>query len=512
MIRRMLVILPLLVTGHLVCADDDPRSRLQNMLVINEDSGHFYVYRKPDQMNVAGIHAWVDKYSGGAVTHLFICTNAMKSSFRSKTREAIWDPINGKVPDHVWPRNAKLLHDAGIDTYKVMIGRCRKKGISPWLTMRMNDVHNTEDRSNFQHSSFWLNNIDLWREPNHEHGSGLNYKYQKVRDHQMAYIRELLERYDPDGIELDWMRFPNHLSPGKERAERHILTRFMQDVRRLIDDWSRKRGHKILLGVRAPAHPDAAAGRGMDAMEWARQGLVDLIVPCPFYFSTDFDIPIEVWHEGLKRAPHRVAVVPGLESTARPWIYGTPVGNTMETLYGFAASANHRGADGAYLFNWMDLTEWPVPSSDYSRLLKHGVSQQVVTAAARRHPVCFRDTVPEGMSMNTQLPVSGHAGRTFRIHVGPKPTSGRAVVVAGLVKRDKVDTAAFGAALNGQPLKPIQDLADTRTLGGKSHRAIRFEAPAAAVRTGYNQIALKQTSGDVDQQIVWVELRLEPGR
>ena len=258
------------------------------------------------------------KYAGSSVTHLFLCTTAMRASFRSKSREAIWDPVDGKDPKGPWPQNAKQLHEAELDPYKVWITRCRTKNISPWLSMRMNDTHNTDDPDNFQHSSFWRTHPQYRREPNHRHGSGLNYAYAEVREYQMAFVRELLERYDPDGLELDWMRFPNHLTPGKEREERRILTGFVRDVRRLTRKWSRKRKHPILLGVRTPAHPNAAAGLGIDVMEWARKGLVDLVVPCPFYFSSDFDIPVEIWHEGLKDAPHPVAVVPGLESSVRP--------------------------------------------------------------------------------------------------------------------------------------------------------------------------------------------------
>ena len=512
MVHRLLVglVFVVMVTCSTARADDRSSTGRRHMLVINEDNSHFFSSRKPEEMTVKGLHAWVDQYAAGAVTHLFLCTNAMRSSFRSKSRDAIWDPVNGKAPDHRWPRNARRLHEAGIDPYKVWIARCRKKKISPWLSMRMNDVHNTEDRDNFQHSTFWRTHVQLWREPNHEHGSGLNYAHAEVRKYQMAYVRELLERYDPDGLELDWMRFPNHLTPGKEFEERQILTGFVRDVRRLTREWSKKRKHPILLGVRAPAHPKAAAGLGMDAMEWARKGFVDLVVPCPFYFSSDFDVPIELWREGLKDAPHRVAVVPGLESSVRPWISGTPVGNTLETLYGFAASGNHRGADGVYLFNWMDINDWPVSGNDYKRLLKYGVATKFVTGVPRRHPVCFRDAVPAGFSMNVQLPAEARAGKRFRVHIGPKPGSGQAEVIVGFAKRKDLADSRFRVSLNGLDLKMAGDLADTKMIGGAAARAIRFHCPLDPVKRGYNEIGVQQVAGSTGQQVVWVEIRLDP--
>ena len=84
-----------------------PQERtLQHMLVINEDNSHFFGSRKPEDMTRAGLHAFVDQYAESAVTHLFLCPNAMRASFRSSSRDAIWDPVGGKVPTHIWPQNA----------------------------------------------------------------------------------------------------------------------------------------------------------------------------------------------------------------------------------------------------------------------------------------------------------------------------------------------------------------------------------------------------------------------
>ena len=486
-------------------------SAAEPILAINEDNGHFFGYHKREEMNIRGLHKWVDQYANGAVTHLFICPNAMRATFRSKTREAIWDPVNGKTPQLKlpWPRHAKLLHDKGIDPYKVWIARCRKKRIKVFLSMRMNDIHQAEDFNNYQHSSFWRKNVRFWRRPNHEHGSELNYAYKEVRQFQMAFVRELLERYDPDGIELDWMRFPSNLTPGKAFQERGILTQFVREVRELTKNWSKKRGHKIELSVRAPAHPDAGPGRGMDAITWARQGLVDIIVASPFYFSTDFDIPFELWRKRLNGNKHKVTIIGGVESTARPWLYGTPVGNSLETLRGFASSTFQRGSQGVYLFNWMSATKWPVPRKHYDFLLARGLSKKVLTTLPRRYPVCFHDTVPKGFDSGTQLPAAAKPGKTFRLHLGPKPRSGKVWAIAGLPKRAGLADAKFAAKLNGQPIQVVADLNSTKELGGKSARGIRFECPVNAVRSGYNQLEIRQISGK-PQQFVWVEIRIDP--
>jgi hypothetical protein len=487
---------------------------LQNMLVINEDNSHFFGSRQPEDMTLAGLHSFVDQYAGSAVTHLFLCTNAMRASFRSSSRDAIWDPVDGKEPDGRWPQNAKRLHQAGLDPYHVWIERCREKGLSPWISMRMNDIHSVNEPDNYMHSAFWRNHPEFWRVPNGSaspwQNRAMNYAHAEVREHQMAFVRELLERYDPDGLELDWMRFGHHLTPGHEREEGRLLTEFVREVRSLITEWSEKRGHPILLAVRAPAHPDAAAGLGMDAVLWAEEGLVDLIVPCPFWTSSDFDIPVELWHEQLGDAAEKVAIAPGLEHNARPWPGGQAVANDLASARGFAASAHHRGAENLYLFNWMDSQTRPVAESKYALLLRDGLSPEVVQNAPRRHPVCFRDTVPSGFPSGVQLPADAAVGRDFQIHVGARPKSAKAWAIVGLAKRDGVAQASLEASLNDRKLGPGENAPDLGGLGGGTVRAVRFPCPLDAVNDGHNKLHIQQTDDTPPQQIVWVEIRFDP--
>ena len=487
---------------------------LRDMLVINEDNSHFFGSRDPEDMTLSGLHAFVDQYAGSAVTHLLLCPNAMRASFRSRSRDAIWDTVDGKQPQGLWPQNAKRLHEAGLDPYEVWISRCRETGISPWLTMRMNDIHSVNEPGNFMHSSFWKTHSEYWRVPN---GSAspwvnraMNYTHAAVREHQMAFVRELLERYDPDGLELDWMRFGYHLTPGHEREESEILTDFVREVRSLTAGWSAKRGHAVLLGVRVPAHPDAASGLGMDAVQWANEGLVDMVVPCPFWTTSDFDIPIELWRKRLCDVRDRVTVAPGIEHNARPWPGAAAVANDLASLRGFAASAYHRGAHSLYLFNWMDSGTRPVTANAYTLLLRDGLSRQAVLSAPRRHPVCYRDTVPSGFPNGIQLPAEARNGRDFCVYVGPKPKSGKVWAIAGLAKRDGVAEAQFEAWLNDRALSAAENVVNWQGFGGGTVRAIRFPCPLDAVKDGYNKLHIGQIGDSTAQQIVWVEIRVEP--
>ena len=497
----------------LPCPAAEPPPALRGMLVVNEDNSHFFGTRPPEEMTLAGLHAWVDQYAGTRVTHLFLSPNAMRASFRSRTREAIWDPVDGRAPDHVWPRNAQRLDAAGLDPYAVWIDRARTRGLSPWLSMRMNDAHSVDDPANFMHSGFWRRHPEFRRQPAGPFppsaNGALNFRHPEVRAHALDFLRELLERYAPDGLELDWMRFGHHLTPGRETEEAGHLLEVVREARRLTREWGARRGRPILLGVRVPSHPDAAAGLGMDAIAWAREGLVDLVVAAPFWSTSDFALPAADWRARLAAAAPGVAFLPGVEHNLRAYPTGQSVPLDLAALRGFAARMRHEGADGIYLFNWMDSQTRPVSAADYARLLREGLEPAALAGQSRRHIVTYRDTVPRGFPAGVQLPLAARPGGPIRLDAGSGAGEGEAWLVAGLAGRPGVATARLRATLDGQELTAGPDGEDQAPRGGVA-RAVRFRVPAGRLGPGEREIRLAQADDGPPQEIVWVEFAV-PG-
>jgi uncharacterized lipoprotein YddW (UPF0748 family) len=485
-------------------------------LTLNEDDSHFFGSRSAEEMTPAGLHAFIDQYANTAVSQLFLCPNAMKASYRSKVRDAIWELKDGqKLPQEEfakkWCENARLLDERGLDPYSVWITRCREKKISPWLSMRMNDVHNVDDVDNYIHSSFWRKHPEYWRVPGGSSWTdrALDYGIPEVREHAMAFVRELLERYAPDGIELDWMRFGYHFRPGKEAEGATQLTRFMREARSLTRQWSEKRGHPIQLGARVPTLPDAARGLGMDGVTWVREGLVDMLVPTPFWATTDFDIPIELWRERIGAASEKVVVAAGAEILLRAYPAAKPIEEDITSTRGFAAACLHRGADSIYLFNYMDPAPMTGGKDAYRTLLQEGLRLTTVVQKPRRHVVTYRDTVAPGMSSEVVLPLDGFKGGTVRIYSGPAPKKADATVVAGLSQSEGIAQSKFEITINGNRCTPAADLADLSLFSGIA-RAVEHQCSPGSVRDGYNEIHIRQLPGEPEQKIAWMELRIVP--
>lgn len=481
--------------------------------VINEDNSHFYGSRTADDMTLDGLHAFVDQYAGTAVTHLFLNPNAMRASHESAARDSIWETGDQVVPEdnefcRKWVENARLLHERGLDPYAVWIARCREKGLSPWLTMRMNDIHDVDNPKNFMHSTFWVKHPEYWRVPGSTsgwHDRALNFAFPEVREHAMAYVKELFERYDPDGIELDWMRFGYHFAPGKEAEGREILNRFMRDVRALSREWASKRGHPIQIGARVPAVPDAALGLGMDGLTWVKEDLIDVLVPTPFWASIDFDIPIDEWRARLGDDAKHITLAAGGEILIAGYPGGKQITNSLSSARGFASAALMRGADAIYLFNYMDPAPMLGGVEAYRALLEEGVSLETLSTKERRFACTYHDTVPADMSSGAQLPAALADKPDFRIYAGPKPSTGQVTVLVGFEKADGVDEKAVEVRLNGSPCALDGLVAEWADLPGTA-KAIRFKAELSAVKDGYNSVAVNGPASE--NRIVWLEIRM----
>ena len=498
-------------------------------LIINWDCTEWFVTRPPEEMTVAALHALVDQYVGTQVASIFFNPTSQRTAYASNVRESFWD--NNEKVDNLLVNNTRLLHQKGIDPYQVWIARCREKDISPWLSMRMNDLHNTDDPDAYTHSSFWRDHPDYRRVPGSARPYGdqaLDYAIREVRDYQMAAVRELLERYDPDGLELDWMRSPYHFKPGHERQGIQVSLDFIRQVRQLADERALRRGHPIKLAARVPAVPEDARGLGLDGIAWVRAGLLDILVPTPFWETADFDIPMDRWRELLGAQADRVILAAGMEGNIR----GCPrpsvaIANDLETMRGFTASMLDRGADQIYLFN-----HFTTPSSQGRGRMFHEAGRlETVIDKPRRHIVTFHDTVPPGVVKSALLPFvlrQPTVPAQFRIYTGPALPKGRVSIRVGLAEKPDVDEVRLAARMNSVHCAP---LADSIKLDGfpesrpvrqsmsASRRAaiaatavkrvLQFAAPASALQRGYNLVEVFLTQ-ETEQRIVWVEVYIVP--
>ncbi len=494
-------------------------------IALNEDNSHFFFTRAGRKLDAAAVDAWVDQYAGTQVRELIMSVNSMRTSYASKVWDPIWrgyDPNGGddqpllaslkpeaRKSARGWIHTAWLLHHKGIDVYARWIARARKLGLSPWLSTRMNDVHNADDEHAYLHSEFWRENPQLRRVPYRKASwtdKALDFGREQVREHHMLLIRELAERYDFDGLELDWMRFGFHFRPGHEAEGGEAVTAFTRQVRALLRQWEKRRGHKILLGARVPSRPNTAVGLGLDGVRWAREGLVDMLVPCPFWATIEFDIPVEDWRRQLCGAPGVLA--PGLEVLVRPYPgYRTPIMNSLETVRGAASAMLDRGADRVYLFNFMDSDTSQSDIENYATMLREAGQLASMAGKPRRHILTYSDTWAPGEPVaGNGLPADAAPGRwrQFRLAAGPRPQPGKAVVALGIEKASPDQLRQWELRLNSELLTFSNEYKPAHT-APPGCPLFAWSIPAGLLLRGYNLVEVKSASEGV---IHWVEIAI----
>lgn len=489
------------------------------MLVVNLDNDSYFLGGADSPAYTEdGIRRYLDEIvAGGAMTHLVMCVSGQRVNFDSKTWEPIWEGVNDPGPDgittnHPWCANLRRLHERGIDPYRIWIGRAREKGVSPWLSLRMNDHHNKAGVKSFYRNErrFYLR-PDLKRDLSGEaaYGELFDYAKDEVRRHAFDLVREVLDRYDPDGLELDWMRSPGLLTPGRERELAGVLTEFMRDVRKIADAAGLRRNRRIRIAVRVPWSIDCALGYGMDVIRWVADGSVDAMAVCNFFLSQDFALDISGWVRAVHAVNPAVVVLPGcdmLPCASPNWTCTfQEVGADRALLDAWASIWSGR-ADGHYLFNALYLAE-PARKA----VLSGALTPVSLARNRRRYHVSFHES--HAGDADVQLPGSLVIDKIYRMPVRLFGSEKEACICLGF---DGVVSAPPAVNVNGVagtcPL--ALDLANLYSHPKKDGRvfprdvmaALQWCVPVSALRDGENAVEVHGLGKQETANVVWVEI------
>lgn len=108
---------------------------------------------------------------------------------------------------------------------------------------------------------------------------GYDFAHEAVRQDKLAVLREVLEDYGPDGIELDFMFDLRYFRAGEVERGAGTMTDFVGRVRALADHAAAQLGRgRIPVLVRVALEEERNRAAGLDVRAWLRRGLVDWVV------------------------------------------------------------------------------------------------------------------------------------------------------------------------------------------------------------------------------------------
>ena len=394
---------------------------------------------------------FVRGYEGSHVTDYMICVSAMCSVFPSalETWTDFVDKYNQKIENgqavdytsHGYAKNAYVYFmQKGIDYIDIMCDTFPTIGINPWISIRMNDLHDRGQKTSPLVSDFYHENPQYRRVQHGKYAASTDYynpalcfEYEAVRERMLDYINEALSRYDCYGLELDWQREIWIWSNGGEYNGLEILNDFMREVDRIIGIYEKKYGHDIKLGIRCASDIETNYDFGFDILTWAAEGILDQVIPTGRYQTYDSNIPVKEWTSLLH--PYGVVVAPCIEKYVDSANRTT---HTLETYNGVAAAFLSQGADKIALYNAYLSANYPIfeenkitttdeyiagASRHWSIVSTIGSYEKLMTLN-RRIVLTYNDTNMYWKKSDRQLPRTIESNETLvlRIPLGDVPS------------------------------------------------------------------------------------------
>ena len=246
----------------------------------------------------------------------------------------------------------------GHDLMQIYIDGARQRNLAIYASFRMNDSHVREEArgGHLGRSQMKLDCPDLligtppgaldigWK-----FSWKWNYATQEVRKLKLGIFDETLERYDFDGIELDFCREAPFFKPGHVLRNIETMTQFVRDARSVVRRHSARKGRNLRLLVRVPPNLNESLEIGLDTRTWIREGIVDGVA---MNGSVLLSPPVDV-AEAVACAPSGVCIFTGVGGGTR--LASPQEGFELDVppvIRGFALNGYRQGAVGVHMFNY----------------------------------------------------------------------------------------------------------------------------------------------------------------
>lgn len=440
---------------------------------------------------------------------------------------------------------------SGGDMVRVFVEHCRLRGVTPFVSLRLNDYHGTEhadlliDRLRGGDGAgdvrpgvqgCWLGRFYL-EHPEYRLGSDpeaytnnpdklafngdhslrgqlrvarvLNWAIPQVPAHTLALITEICESYDIDGLELDFMRHARYFRQEEttEGDRMRIMTKFVADVRAVLDRTAGAGRHRWLC-VRVPQRLRQHGELGIDLAKWVTAGVDMVNLSCHFVTEQQSDLA------------KICRLLPGtpvyLETTFVNQRYAKPTGPrtsrnevyrkmTAEQFSTAAHLAYARGGAGVSAFNFVyyrSLTEAQSPAEPPFEVLDQLRNPEWVARQPQHYFTtrCGSSDRPEIMaSKGREL----RPDRPITISLDMAPPAGGWQIGGRL--RVQAVTSFEGRRLavryGGVELVPILDVSEPYAApypdGLAGPEALRaWIVPAGLLKDGQNTIEIRMTEGE----------------
>ncbi len=396
------------------------------------------------------------------------------------------------------------LADRGDDYFQWLVDFCHANRMELFFSFRFNDTHDSNhrpDKPNFffckwkdEHRDL-LFGIDHLHNPRNAWWTAVDYTHPECRDRQLQLVQAVLDKYDVDGIDLDFSRYLSIFvgtANGRPATpeELEMMNDLMRRIRAVLDAKGRERGKGLLLSVVLPASVEICRNKGYDMETWLREGLIDIWQE---YDGGHIDTTA-----AIAALAHRYGVK-YYAFTGSPWPFAAQEkGSLMERRRQSAYDARvhtalANGADGLYLYNIVEPREFMrITDTDMGRLAAADKRYFLTDGGweiPRGHCYSPEDYVrTRQLSVWVKNTVAPDYSQQFLLEIGETPETDDDLI--GVVDVAQGDPKVVTVASNGIPWEPLQQFG----------RYASFRVPPEALAAGRNVLTLGTQEAPEDAQ------------
>ncbi len=297
-------------------------------------------------------------------------------------------------------RDAKEKYDT--DQFHEVVKRGRQLGMPVVAALKMNNGH--APGANRCGWLRWNKGKEVCLdEPPHEWC--YDYTNTDVIEYKQALIREMLEDYETDGIELDFMFTSVFFRKAEVDEGTLVMNKFVADVRQMANEIGAKQGRDITVMARVYHRRDANLEIGLDVETWLKERSEDLVVGQvkPVSLLETGDTQGRWMADAANAAGGAAYLRPPLLVYDERTIFAHP-----EMYRALRQALDYQGFAGMYL----GYLPWPFSHTEY-QILREVAYPEVIARHDKRYILQPREAQVQARA----LPAKLKEGETARIDI-----------------------------------------------------------------------------------------------
>ena len=396
-----------------MATDGTPRP---TRLIYYSDAHHFHFKRLDPPLNLHKMRWPIDELSGTGVDQLAFGLGFSDVYFHQTKigriigqEQEVWDSfINWRIM-----RNVKDATALGTDQLREVIKHGRTAGIKVFPSLKLQDPSpQGAERCGWLK---WHHGMDVTlgsgndRFPSHQTEWCYDYTNEAVRSEKLSLIREVLEDYEAEGIELDFMFFPLYFRQDETETGTSVMNEFVAEVKALTREIGEQQARTIPVQARVWHRREENLRIGLDVEAWMAAGSIDYVVGQIPNMLLDTGAVGTKW---LADAANASGVIPYLRPNRKLDDTRAGIAN-IEMFRAFRQTAHWHGFAGIYL----GYLPWPFADAEY-RLLREMAHPEAALRHDKRYFLPPREDLPAYVETDgRQLPLVLEEGVMERIPI-----------------------------------------------------------------------------------------------